>query len=346
MIVIPPSTPFYVSWKPSDISSGTFILNSTTRNFSDYSGYCEFTGGLIDQRAFRSADITEVETNAITLSNGAFTDCSLLSIVNLTECTSIGYAAFTAKESWSDGVKIFFTELEQVSMEKCKYISGLAFTGQCKLSNISLPYCSFIGSGAFKFCYSLEKLSLPRCITLYGTQAFAYCSALSQVNLPECTRVGGTAFENCRSLSQVSLPKCTSVGGGAFTNCESLSKINLPSCRELVYRAFYGCTSLTQVSLPVCSQIGENVFYNCTALSEIVLPKCEYIGTYAFGYCSSLSVITLGCSVVCSLSSYAFYGTWIETLSGSIYVPSSLVSAYKTADLWYQYSNIIYPIPS
>ena len=73
-----------------------------------------------------------------------------------------------------------------------------------------------------------------------------------------------------------------------------------------------------------------------------------------FSNCSNLSmfVIGTGYSSVCVLSTYnIFENSPIEYSSylgyyGSIYVPASLVDAYKTATNWTYYSSRIQPIPT
>jgi hypothetical protein len=67
----------------------------------------------------------------------------------------------------------------------------------------------------------------------------------------------------------------------------------------------------------------------------------------AFAYCSNLTNLTLYYPSVAKLSNTdAFYSTPMSksTLTGSfgsIYVPASLVDAYKTADNWKYYADRI-----
>ena len=192
----------------------------------------------------------------------------------------------------------------------------------CSLTQASLPMCGYIGSYTFQSCYSLSQVSLPVCESI-GERAFGFCSSLTQVSLPMCSYIGIDVFSSCRSLSQISLPVCSYIGPGAFLRCRSLS----------------------QVSLPVCNYIGRMAFLSCWSLAQASLQVCSYIGEYAFNSCSSLSIITIGYSDVCSLDGISvFDGTKITSSTGSIYVPVSLVSAYKSASNWSVYSNIIYPI--
>ena len=95
----------------------------------------------------------------------------------------------------------------------------------------------------------------------------------------------------------------------------------------------------------MCEYIGDYAFFNCRRLFQVSLPVCSYIGNYVFENCTSLSRITIGYSSVCSLySTNVFDDTQITSSTGSIYVPASLVDAYKSAENWSVYSNIIYPI--
>ena len=135
--------------------------------------------------------------------------------------------------------------------------------------------------------------------------------------------IGNSAFESCISLSQVSLPMCSYIGSYAFNDCRSLS----------------------QVSLPMCSYIGSYAFRSCGSLKQVSLPKCSYIGNYAFLFCYELNTITIGYSGICSLNNIsAFEYTQITSSTGDIYVPASLVDAYKTATNWSAYSNRIFAI--
>ena len=156
--------------------------------------------------------------------------------------------------------------------------------------------------------------------------------------------IGNSAFESCISLSQVSLPMCSYIGEAAFLYCRLLSQVSLPMCSYIGEAAFNDCKSLSQISIPMCSYIGSYAFRSCGSLKQVSLPKCSYIGNYAFLFCYELNTITIGYSGVCSLGSSVFYRTQITSSAGDIYVPASLVNAYKSATNWSQYSNRIYSI--
>ena len=70
---------------------------------------------------------------------------------------------------------------------------------------------------------------------------------------------------------------------------------------------------------------------------------CTSIGSYAFRNCNKLTSIYLLASSVCTLyNSSVFYIAGITSTQGSIFVPSSLVTSYKTATNWTYFSNRIF----
>ena len=239
--------------------------------------------------------------------------------------TTYDLSAFSGIYYWSTGVinssAFQYNEYIQSIETNATIINQWAFTLCTSLSQVSLPVCSYINSYVFKDCNALSQVSLPMC-SYIGLGAFQYCYSLSQISLPMCSYIGADAFQYCNPLSQVSLPMCSYIGAIAF----------------------YNCSSLSQISLPVCSYIGLGAFYNCSSLTQVNLPMCSYIDANAFWGCSSLSRITIGYSGVCSLSTSVFYNTKITSSTGDIYVPASLVNAYKSATNWSQYSNRIFAI--
>ena len=157
--------------------------------------------------------------------------------------------------------------------------------------------------------------------------------------------VANDAFGGNKTIQTVNLPYATKVGNRAFQNCKKLSQVNLPMCKTIGDNAFYFCSSLSQVSLPVCSTIGWNAFQGCYSLTQISLPMCSIIGGNALLGCSLLSIITIGYSSVCKLNgTNVFLDTQITSSTGSIYVPTSLVDSYKSANYWSYFSTQIFPI--
>ena len=262
----------------------------------------------------------------------AFQGCKLLSNISLPVCSYIGYAAFNECNN-----------LSNISLPVCERIESYAFQYCYNLSNISLPVCSYIGEAAFGGCNNLSNISLPVC-SYIGGAAFGDCYNLSNISLPVCSYIGEFAFQGCNNLSNISLPVCERIESNAFNRCSNLSNISLPVCSYIGEAAFQGCELLSNISLPVCSYIGFAAFGGCNNLSNISLPVCSYIGGGAFNECYSLSKLTLLYSSVVTIEDNLGWDWGITPDTGSIFVPASLVDAYKSANYWSEYSNRIFPI--
>ena len=223
-------------------------------------------------------------------------------------------------------------------------IPDFAFAGT-SLTEINLPLCTQIGASAFMYCSSLTSVNLPVC-TNVGGSAFINCYNLTSIDLPLCTSISG-AFSYCTKLTSVNLPKCTELGNYAFMYCTSLTTVNLPMCTTLSgYGAFYN-SNLPSITLPACTIVGSGAFSYCQKLTKVILPACSAIYSAAFNYCRSLMSLILGASSIATLSNINVFGsTPMSTSSytgtfGSIYVPASLVDAYKSATNWTIYKDRI-----
>ena len=204
-----------------------------------------------------------------------------------------------------------------------------------------------IGNSVFAYWTHLTTANFPACETI-GSYAFRQCLNLTTVSFPICTTIGGNAFLQCSNLTTVSFPICTTIDSYAFNQCSNLTTVNFPICTTINSYAFHTCPKLTTANFPVCETIGSYAIAYCTKLTTISFPKCATIGSYAFRNCYNLVSLYLNASKVCALAhSNAFSSTPIGGYSasagkyGSIYVPASLVSAYKTATNWTYYSNRI-----
>ena len=152
--------------------------------------------------------------------------------------------------------------------------------------------------------------------------------------------VYSSAFEY-KLVETVDLPNCLYVGSKAFFYCDSLTTISLPVCTTLYDYAFRFCGNLSYISLPNVVRMSGYCFANCVSLQTISLPNCSYVSRYAFWSCTNLKTIYMGTarSVVATM-------TQSNALSDcsalqSIYVPASLVDAYKKASNWSYYSSKI-----
>lgn len=246
---------------------------------------------------------------------------------------TIGYGAFA-----------YCYSLSTVDFPVCETIDNYAFE-RCGISIASFSKCTSLGSSAFYECASLKTADFSVC-TAVPIGAFADCYELETLNFPMCTQVYSNAFVRCSSLSDVNLPACVSIASAAFPSCVGLKSVNLPVCTRLSNTAFQYCSALENISLPMCAYIGVSVFLHCSALRSISLPMCSIISTNAFSNCRALESVYMLSTSVATLGTTVFSYTPIDNSSylgyfGSIYVPSSLVDAYKSATRWSAYSDRI-----
>lgn len=125
------------------------------------------------------------------------------------------------------------------------------------------------------------------------------------------------AFSECYHLRFVQLPNSiTTIGDEAFCRCKRLKSITIPdSVITIGDEAFYLCEALESITIGnSVTTIGEAAFSCCEALESI--------------YCKPIVPPSLGDDV------FDYY-------TGSIYVPSALVDAYKSAEGWNNYAEKI-----
>ena len=186
--------------------------------------------------------------------------------------------------------------------------------------------------------------SLSGSFTLFG-QTYNMQDYMGYYYWKESGVITSAAFQST-GIKTIST-NVSGIGNSAFGSCFLLSQVSLPMCSYIGEAAFNECKSLSQISIPMCSYIGSYAFRYCDSLKQVSLPKCSYIGNYAFLFCYELNTITIGYSGICSLNNIsAFEHTQITSSTGDIYVPASLVNAYKSAKNWSQYSKRIFAIPS
>lgn len=97
----------------------------------------------------------------------------------------------------------------------------------------------------------------------------------------------------------------------------------------------FAFADLSTLELPSCTTISSYAFRNNSHLSIVSLPVCNTLQSYVFVNCTKLSKIYLMRSIMTALANVnAFSNTPIYSGSGSIYVPTSLLTSYQAATNW------------
>lgn len=183
-----------------------------------------------------------------------------------------------------------------------------------------------IGASAFQFCTNLEISSVPSGVISIGDNAFQRCTHITSLALPSSLRtIGLNAFQYCSGLTSVTCAgNVTSFGTGAFYNCTNLASASFPSMGMGTFSTVFGsstsssaCQKLAFADIGTSGKIASNAFANCYKLQTLVLRKT---------------------GAVCTLSNVsAFTNTPMRgynSLTGTVYVPSALISSYQTATNW------------
>lgn len=183
------------------------------------------------------------------------------------------------------------------------------------------------------------------------SEVFMNCSNLVKVNYihtPNVTSMG-SMFYGCSSLTSIPEIHTNNVTNmrGMFRGCSSLTSVpemNTSSVTDM-QDMFIGCTSLTSVPEMDTGKVTSTyeMFRGCSSLTTVDgldVSKVTYIDRM-FRDCSSLTSVTFTGNAVPPYGANMFTNTPIASGNGSIFVPDSLVSSYKSASGWSAHASII-----
>lgn len=161
------------------------------------------------------------------------------------------------------------------------------------------------------------------------------------------TQLPQKIFEGQDRLTYVRLPKVTTVGQRAFYGCTNLASITMAEVTSIGGTAFYGCEKLSRYTAEATieSGIGAGAFRKCSKLVRVDFAEINTskgIMSYAFEGCKQLrTLIIRNNDAPPKLTTTAFDNTLIAEGSGYIYVPASMVEAYKAAANWSTFADQI-----
>lgn len=287
-------------------------------------GYLSFS----EVKGITSITIPETVT---TIAGAAFWESSLSEITIPSSVTTIGESAFENTNlteivipesvlSLGDDVLSLCASLESVTLNNNPTaIPARMVSGCTSLAGMTIPATvTKIGEFAFSECAALEDISLPSGVTEIGRFAFAYTPELKLLPLPETvTSVGHGVFYQS-GIEEASLPEAiTVIPDGMYQCCASLREFKISNTvTEIEQEAFYWCFALDKITF------GENV---------------ATIGNKAFMGDKALTSVT-------SLNTEPPVGAAFDSEvyeNAILYVPNAALEAYKAADGWKEFNNII-----
>ena len=247
--------------------------------------------------------------------------------------------------------------------ESVSELEDHCFLGCFRLVDITLPdNLKVIGYRAFSGCFALKEITLPDGIEYITEAAFEECTSLQRFNSKYASADGRALIMNetmvagaYGGLSSYTVPHGVKrIGPYAFGGVV-LESVILPEGLECIEsRAFELAAFITSIKIPdSVVTIQSDAFSFCERLSSVTLSEqLEYIGGEAFHY-TVLTTVVVPSSVkyigVDAFNSGNLESVYMKpllppTLAGPlsenkcpIYVPSSSLNEYKSAEVWRDY---------
>ena len=305
--------------------------------------------------------------NTITsLSDGTFSECYSLSNFTIPNSVKeIGADAFSGCRSLKNiTIPSSVERIEDNAFRYCErltsvvipntvtYVGEMAFWGCKNLKSAIFPNTiTSLNNGTFWNCNSLSNFTIPNSVKEIGEDAFSGCTSLKNITIPPSVeKIERAAFMDCKGLTSVVIPNTvTYVGPGVFSGCENLKSAIFPNTITSLDGTFKDCTSLSNFTIPnSVKDIGISTFRGCTSLKNITIPaSVEQFGYWWFGECNNLEELTcLNTTppIAGNYGSYSgelYYFSDVTYTKATLYVPKESVEAYKTAEIWSNFKNIV-----
>lgn len=287
-------------------------------------GYLSFS----EVKGITSITIPETVT---TIAGAAFWESSLSEITIPSSVTTIGESAFENTNLTEIVIPESVLSLGDDVLSLCASLESVT------LNNNPTAIPARMVSG----CTSLAGMTIPATVTKIGEFAFSECAALEDISLPSgVTEIGRFAFAYTPELKLLPLPETvTSVGHGVFYQ-SGIEEASLPEAITVIPDGMYQCcASLREFEISnTVTEIEQEAFYWCFALDKITFGESvTTIGNKAFMGDKALTSVT-------SLNTVPPVGAAFDSEvyeNAILYVPNAALEAYKAADGWKEFNNII-----
>jgi len=328
--------------------------------------------GLAHCRDLASIIIPE---NVTTIDRGAFQWCtSLTSITIPASVTSLGSSLFQGCTNL-ESIVVESANTVYDSRNDCNAIiekSSKKLIAGCKNSVIPNDVTA-IGESAFFVCEGLTEITIPSGVTTIGNYAFSYCNSLATVTVlnPTPVVIKENTFSN-RANATLYVPSgCKAAYEAAdywkefkeiIAQAEKDDVVYTPNNEDHTVTVSDGGESSSEIviqsSISINGQsyevtaIGDCAFQNNELVVKVTIPETiTSIGAKAFAGCKNLKSISIYVKVPINLSGAAASRTrgdggssvfaGVDTETCVLYVPAGSGDAYRNADGWKEFTNIV-----
>lgn len=283
-----------------------------------------------------------------------FCNSNLKTIVIPASVTTIGSSAFANNYN--------LTNVVFENGSKLLEIGNAAFQECNSLQRIDIPEgCLEIGNNCFNDCDNLLSVTIPVSLASIGESAFRYNNSLTDLNIPENSKlssIGAYAFLNTK-LNSFYIPKGLLSIEDIFSS-DNNNSIYLPlsftvhpenKFYESVGGILYSKRSKSAVLIPktiegflsfpdYITNIPDNYLTGCSRIKGVILHTgITGIGESAFSGCAGLQTLMPLSPTPFAVSDTTFYG--IDMNFVTLIVPQGSVDAYKNANGWKEFENIV-----
>ena len=291
----------------------------------------------IESSVFEGTSLTSIEipNSVTTIGSSAFYKCSgLTSITIPNSVTTIGDYAFAYCSSLNSiTIPNSVTTIGNYTFYGCKVLISVRINSDaicCKKYSYNANIkCIFgdqvkeyivgdsvntIGEYAFYDCKNMESVTIGKSVTSIESFAFSIING----NLQK-TNYTGTIASWCKiKFNNGVTDNPIGTSGNLFINDVEIKDLVIPEGVDTIEDyAFCGCFGLNSIIIPSSvTTIGDNAFWCCFNLSSIIC----YATT----------------PPICGISCY-----YIVSKSIPVYVPARSISAYKQANVWKDFTNIL-----
>lgn len=191
-----------------------------------------------------------------------------------------------------------------------------------------------LGGGGGGSSVDVEPLS----VTANGTYTAPEGTAYSPVSVNVSASADYGTFVDASISGALDISSATRIKGYGMAYLTNVTSVNAPNVGIVGTYAFIGSNALTVLAFPKVTQVDSNAFREMNNLTTVDLGNTlTTIGNNAWLNSSKFQTLIIRKASVQSIANTGmFNGTRFASggAGGTLYVPSSLISAYQSATNW------------